>query len=170
MSEIIQLISYGNNERLSSDCLSDQNDHWNSSLSKNRPTWVFNGSFSINDVIVFGCVIDKQYDSLSCLIISFGTAKNLITFYKRKYWNTKYINYFFIFTSIFAKYGILYSKYVHNIRQSTADTGHSQMEWGGGIQHLYILQPRYITGLIHSPRGPHYNGVPLYIFKYLEKH
>ena len=33
MSEIIQLIRYENNERLGSDCLSDQNDPWNSNLS-----------------------------------------------------------------------------------------------------------------------------------------
>ena len=33
MSEIIQLIRYENNERLGSDCLSDQSDHWNSNLS-----------------------------------------------------------------------------------------------------------------------------------------
>ena len=93
MGEIIQLIRYENNERLGSDCLSDQNDYWNSNLSKNRLTSVFIGSFSINDVAIFGCVIDKQYDSLSDLIINFGTAKNLKTFYRQKYWNTKYINY-----------------------------------------------------------------------------
>ena len=92
MSEIIQLVRYENNERLGSDCLSDQNDHWNSNSSKNRPTCVFIGSFSINHVAIFGCVIDKQYDGLSDLI-SFVTAKNQINFYRRKYWNTKYINY-----------------------------------------------------------------------------
>ena len=80
VSEIIQLIRYENNERLGSDCLSDKNDHWNSNLSKNTPIYVFIGSFSIHDVAIFGCVIDKQYDSLSDLIISFGTAKNQITF------------------------------------------------------------------------------------------
>ena len=85
MSEIIQLIRYENNERLGSDCLSDQNDHWNSNSSKNRLTCVFIGSFSINDVAILGCVIDKQYDGLSDLIISFSTAKNQITFYRRKY-------------------------------------------------------------------------------------
>ena len=74
MSEIIQLIRYKNNERLGSNCLSDQNDHWNSNLSKNRPTCVFISSFSINDVAIFGCLNDKQYDSLSHLIISFSTA------------------------------------------------------------------------------------------------
>ena len=72
-SEIIQPISYENNERLGSNCLSDQNDHWNSNLSKNRSTCVFIGSFSITDVAIFGCVIEKQYDSSSGLIISFGT-------------------------------------------------------------------------------------------------
>ena len=63
MSETIQLIRYENNEKLDSDCLSDQNDHWNSNLSKNRSTCVFIESFSINDVAIFGCVIDKQYDT-----------------------------------------------------------------------------------------------------------
>ena len=53
MSEIIQLIRYENNERLGSDCLSDQNDHWNSNLYKNRPTCVFIGSFSINDIALY---------------------------------------------------------------------------------------------------------------------
>ena len=38
-------------------------------------TCVFIGSFSINDLTIFGCVIDKQYDSLSDLITSFGIAK-----------------------------------------------------------------------------------------------
>ena len=89
---MIQLIRYENNEGLDSDCLSDQNDHWNSNLSKNRLTCVFIGSFTANDVAIFGCVTDKQYDSMSDLIISFGTAKNQITFYTRKYWNTKYID------------------------------------------------------------------------------
>ena len=100
MSKIIQLIRYENNESLGNDCLSYQNGHWNSNLSKNRLTCVFIGSFSINDVAIFGCVIDKQYDSLSDLIISFGTAKNQITFYRRKYWNTKYINYFYLYQHI----------------------------------------------------------------------
>ena len=78
MSEIIQLIRYENNERLGSDFLSNQNDHRNSNLSKNRPTCVFIGSFSIIDVAMFGCVIDKQYDSLSDLKIRFGSVKNQI--------------------------------------------------------------------------------------------
>ena len=82
MSEIIQLIRYENNERLGSDFLSNQNDNWNSNLSKNRLTCLFIGSFSFNAVAIFGCVIDKQYASLSDLIISFGTAKNQITFYR----------------------------------------------------------------------------------------
>ena len=82
MSEIIQLIRYENNERLGNDFLSKQNDHWNSNVSKNRPTCVFIGSFPINDVAIFDCVIDKQYDSLSDLMISFGTAKIQITFYR----------------------------------------------------------------------------------------
>ena len=81
MSEIIELIRYENNERLGSDFLSNQNDHWNSNSCKNRPTCVFIGSFSINDVAIFGCVIDKQYGSLSDPIISFGAAINQITFY-----------------------------------------------------------------------------------------
>ena len=59
----------------------------NSNLSKNRPTCVFIGSFSINDVTIFSCVTDIQYDSLSDLIISFDTAKNQITFYRCKYWD-----------------------------------------------------------------------------------
>ena len=63
-------------------------------IDPDRPTCVFIGSFSINEVAIFGCVIDKQYDSMSDLIISFGTAKNQITFYRCKYWNTKYINLF----------------------------------------------------------------------------
>ena len=138
MSEIIQLIRHENNERLSSDCLSDQNDHWNSNLSKNRTTCVFIGSFSINDVAIFGCIIDKQYDSLYDLIISFETAKNKITFYGRKYWNTKYINYF-ICTSILARYGGLNSKYVHNMRRSTADTGHTWAVGGGGARTYSVL-------------------------------
>ena len=100
MSEMIQLTRYENNERLGSDCVSDQNDHWNSNLSKNRQNCVLIGSFSINDVAVFGCVIDKQYDSLSDLIISFGTAKNQIAFYRHKYWSTKYINYFYLYQHI----------------------------------------------------------------------
>ena len=61
MSEIIHLIRFENNERLGSDCLYDQNDHLNSNLSKNRPNCVFIRFFSVNDVAVFGCVIDKQY-------------------------------------------------------------------------------------------------------------
>ena len=71
MSEIIQMIRYENNERSGSDFLSNQNDQWNSNLSKNRPTCVFIGSFSINDIAIFGCVIDKQYDSLSDLNYKF---------------------------------------------------------------------------------------------------
>ena len=47
MSEIIQLIRYENNESLGSDCLSDQNDHWNSNLSKTRQTYLLIGSLSI---------------------------------------------------------------------------------------------------------------------------
>ena len=94
MSDTIQLISYENSERLGSDCLSDQNDHWNSDSSKTRPTCVLIGSLFINYVAIFGCVIDKQYDSLSGLIISLGIAKNLITFYSHKYRNTKYIKSF----------------------------------------------------------------------------
>ena len=43
-----------------SDCLSDQNDHWNSNLSKNRPTCVFIGSFSISDIAILGCVFDHR--------------------------------------------------------------------------------------------------------------
>ena len=87
MSEIIQLIRDENNERLGSNFLSNKNDLWNSTLSK---TCVFIGSFSINDIAIFGCVIDRQYDSLS----------DLISFDKK----------------MFAKYGSLYSKYVHNMR------------------------------------------------------
>ena len=34
---------------------------------------------------------------------------------------------------------------------------------GARIQR-YICQPRYIAGLIYGPRGPHYNGFPLYNF------
>ena len=128
MSEIIQLIRYENNERLGSDFLSNKNDHWNSNLSKNRPTCVFITSFSINDIEIFGCVIDKQYDSLSDLIIRFGSAKNHITFcrlYNFLSIGTQNILISFICTSMFAKYGCLYSKYVHNMTRSTADTGHS---------------------------------------------
>ena len=161
MSEIIQLIRYENNERLGSNCLSDQNDHWSSNLSRNRPTCVFIGSFFQS---IFGCVIDKQYDSLSDLIISFGTAKNRITFYRLYNFlsiGKQNILIIFIFTSIFAKYGSLYSKYVHNMRQSTADTGHWWAAWWG-IQR-YIRQPGYIRGLIYGPRGPRYNGIPLCI-------
>ena len=57
MSEIVQLIRYENNERLGSDFLSNQTDHRNSNLSENRPTCVFIGSFSINDVAIFSFVI-----------------------------------------------------------------------------------------------------------------
>ena len=108
MSEKIQLIRYENNERLGSDFLSYQNDHWNSNLSKNRLTCVFIGSFSINDLAIFGRVTDKQYDSLSDLIVSFGTAKNQITFYRLYNFlsiGTQNILIIFICTSIFAKYG-----------------------------------------------------------------
>ena len=149
MSEIIQLIRYENNERLGSDFLSNQNDHWNSGLSKIGPTCVFIGSFSINDVAIFGCVIDKQYDSLSDLIISFCTAKNQITFYKLYNFQsigTQNILIIFICTSIFAKYDSLYSKYVHNMRQSTTDTGHLWAVWVG-----MGIQPGYIAGLIYGP-------------------
>ena len=143
MHEIIQLIIYENNERLGSDCLSDQNELWNSNSSKNRPTCVFTGSFSINDLAIFGCIIDKEHDSLSDLIISFGTAKNQVTFHRCKYWNigTQNILIIFICTSIFAKYGSLYCKYVHNMIQSTADTGHLQAAWGGIPR--FIRQPGY---------------------------
>ena len=65
----------------------------------------------------------------------------------------------FICTSTFAKYGSLYSKNVHDMRQSTTDTGHSWAAWGG-IQH-YICQPGYIAGLIYGPRRPRYKGFPL---------
>ena len=111
MGEIIQPIIYENNERLGSDCLSDQNDHWNSSLSKKRPTCVFIGSFSVKDIVIFGSVIDKQYDSLSDLIISFVTAKNQLTFIDASI-GTQNILIILICTSIFAKYGSLYSKYI----------------------------------------------------------
>ena len=33
---------------------------------------------------------------------------------------------------------------------------------GGGDIQRYICQPGYITGLIYGPRGPRYNGFPLY--------
>ena len=108
MSEIIQLIRYENNERLGSDFVSNQNDLWNSNLFKNRPTCVFIGSFSINDVAIFSCVMDKQYDSLYDLIISVGTAKNQITFYRLYNFlsiRTQNILIIFICTSLFAKYG-----------------------------------------------------------------
>ena len=59
-------------------------------------------------------------------------------------------------TSIFAKYGSLYSKYIHNMRQSTADAGHSWAAWVGEIQR-YIRQPRYLAGLIYA-RGPRITG------------
>ena len=128
MSDIIQLIRYENNERLGSDYFSNQNDHWNSNLSKNRPTCVFIGSFSISDVAIFGCLTDKQYDSLCDLIITFGITKNQILFYGLYNFlsiGTQSILIIFICTSIFAKYGTLYSKYIHNMRRSTADTSHS---------------------------------------------
>ena len=140
MSEKILLISNKNNERLGSDRLSDQNDHWNSNLSKNRRTCVFIGSFSI-----FSCVNDKQQDSLSGLIISFGTAKNLITYYRHKYWNTKEI--IFISTCIFAKFGSLYSKYVHNIRQQTTYAGrdgvggYSVVSFNPDISRVWSMEP-----------------------------
>ena len=38
--------------------------------------------------LLLGWVIEKQNDSLSALI-NFGTAKNLITFHRRKYMATK---------------------------------------------------------------------------------
>ena len=126
MSEIIQQIRYENNERLGSDFLSNQNDPWNSNLSKNRPTCVFIGSISINDVAIFCYVTDKQYDRLSDLI-SFGFAKKQITFYRLYNFlsiGTQNILIIFICTSIFTKYGSLYSKYVHNMRRPTTDTGH----------------------------------------------
>ena len=119
MSEIIQLIRFENNERLGSDFLFNQNDHWNSNISKNRPTCVFIGSFSISDIAIFGCVIDKQYDSLSDLVISFGIAKKQITFYRLYNFlsiGTQNILIILICTSIFTKYGSLCSKYVHNMR------------------------------------------------------
>ena len=84
---------------------------------------------------IFGCVNDKQYDILSDLIISFVTAKNQITFYRLYNFlsiGTQNILIIFICTSIFAKYGSLYSKYVHYMRGWTADTGHSWVAWGGG--------------------------------------
>ena len=90
-------------------------------------------SFSINDVAIFVCVIDKQYDSLSDLIISFGIAKKQITFYRLCNFlsiGTQNILIIFISTSIFAKYGSLYSKYVH-MRRLTADTDHLWAAWGG---------------------------------------
>ena len=126
------------NEKLGSDFLSNPNDYWNS----NRPTCVFIGSFSINDIAIFGCVIDKQYDSLSDLIISFCTAKNQITFYRLYNFlsiGTQNILIIFICTSIFTKYGSLYSKYVNNMRRSTADTGHLWVagKGGGGNTALY---------------------------------
>ena len=101
--------------------------------------------------------MDKQYDSLSDLIISFGTAKNQITFYRLYNFlsiGTQNILIIFICTRIFAKYGSLYSKYVHNMRWWTSDTGHSWVAWGGN-------QPGYIAGLIYGPRGLRYNGFPL---------
>ena len=33
---------------------------------------------------------------------------------------------------------------------------------GGGNLQRYIRQPGYIAGLIYGPRGPRYNGFPLY--------
>ena len=144
MSEIIQLIRYENNERFGSNFLSNKNDHWNSNLSKNRLTCVFIGSFPINDVAIFGCVIDKQYDSLSDLIIIFGTAKNQITFYRLYNFlsiGTQNTLIIFICTSIFAKYGSLYSKYVCNMRRLKADTGHSWAAWGGGEYSVISVNP-----------------------------
>ena len=63
---------------------------------------------------------------------------------------------------MFAKYGGLYSKYVHNMRRSTADTGHSWAAWGRGDIQRYIRQPQFIAGLVYGPRGPRFNGFPLY--------
>ena len=48
------------------------------------------------------------------------------------------------------------------MRRSTAGTGHSWAAWGEHIPR-YIRQPGYIAGLIYGPRGPRYNGFPLYI-------
>ena len=69
--------------------------------------------FFFNDLAVFGCVIDKQYDSLSGLMISFGTAsfgtaKDQLIFYRH-----------------IETQNIL-------MRQSTVDTGHSWTVQGGG--------------------------------------
>ena len=154
ISEIIQLIRYKNNERLGSNFLSNQNAQWNSNLSKNRPTSVFIGSFSINYVAIFGLVIDKQYDSLSDLIISFGIAKKQITFYRLYNFlsiGTQNILISFICTSIFAKYGSSYSKYVHNTRRSTADTGHSWAAWRGNTG-LYPSTRVYHGSDLWTPR------------------
>ena len=156
MTEIIQLIRYEKNERLGSDFLSNKNDHWNSNLSKNRPTCVFIGSFSINEVAIFGCVIDKQYDSLSDLIISFGTVKTQITFYRLyNFLNiaTQNILIIFICIGMCAKYGSLYSKYVHNMRQSTVDTGHCGRHGVGGNTVLYLSTWIYRGSDLWTPRN-----------------
>ena len=47
------------------------------------------------------------------------------------------------------------------MRQSTADTGHLWMAWGGGNIQRYIRQPGYIVGLIYGPQGPHCKRFPL---------
>ena len=51
------------------------------------------------------------------------------------------------------------------MRRSTVDTGHSWAAWGRGEKYIprYIRQPGYIAGLIYGPRGPPYNGFPLYL-------
>ena len=70
--------------------------------------YVFIVSFSINDVAIFGCVIDKQYDSLSDLIIILGIAKKQITFYRlflSRSIGPQNILIIFICASIFAKCG-----------------------------------------------------------------
>ena len=54
MTEINQLISYKNNERLCIDSLSDQNDQCNSNLSKNKLILVFIVSILVNDVAILG--------------------------------------------------------------------------------------------------------------------
>ena len=82
-----------NNERLGSNCLSliKMTTGIPIYLKIDRPAYSL-----VLFQSMFGCVTDKQYDRLSDLMISFGTAKNLTTFYRRKYWNTKYINYFYL--------------------------------------------------------------------------
>ena len=159
MSEIIQLIRYENNESLGSDCLFDQNDHWNSNSSKNRLTCVFVGYFSINDVAICGCVIDKQYDSLSDLMINFSTAKNQIIFFIDVSIGRQNILIIFICTSIFTKYGSLYSKYVHNMRRSTADTGHSGWEGKKWNTALYPSTWIYCRSHLWTSR----TAFPLYL-------